>query len=286
MFLLSAVIVFAEGAPAVVVGHRGDAEEAFVELPPAVVVVVGEADDSAGRVDQAVVYAGVVEAFPGVEEDDGVIPAEVGGLAVEHGDGLGVAELTDVSGFGIGGLILAEPGGFDCACGGEDAVSGEGAAVVEGECGGLVAFGMDALDAALHLAQASERAVFVLEQADDHADPFKGAGKALEEEGSKHDSELPVIHIVLLRAAVVHDRAEEHVLEERVVDVPLDGCAGGGGNRSEVEGIQFPDFIRQCAKAVDLGGEGACDFGFKEGEVVGKAEVASGKGYAGAVLRA
>ena len=83
MRLLRKIIVFVESAPFVVVSHGGDAKEAFVELAIfAILVVVGEANNSTGWVDEFVFDASIAKAFGGVEKDNGVIPAEVGGLFI------------------------------------------------------------------------------------------------------------------------------------------------------------------------------------------------------------
>ena len=284
VFFLCLIGFLVEGAPAVVVSHGGDAEEAFFELSFAVVVVVGEADNAAGRINEVVFYACVVKAFSGVEEDDGILPAEVSRLAVEYGDGFGVAELTDIVGCGIGGLVLAKPGGFDSSGSGEDAICRKGTAIVQSEGGGAVALSVNALHSTFHFAQPAEGTVLVLQEPDDDAHTFQGAGKALEEERAKHDGELSVVHVVLLCAAVVHDGAEKHVFEERIADMPLHSGTCGGRNGTEVEGIEFADFLSQCAETIDLSREAAFDFGFEQGKVVIEAKFTPREGDAGAIL--
>ena len=157
MRFLGKVVGVTERAPFVVVGHRGDAQEAFVELAAvAVLIVVGEANHAAGGIDQLVFDGCVVEAFAGVEEDDSIVPAKVGGLLVECGDRFSKAKLADVVAACVARLVVAHTGGFDHAGGGDDLVGGQDGAVVELDGGGFAAAGVDLLDAALHLANAAE----------------------------------------------------------------------------------------------------------------------------------
>ena len=97
-----------------------------------------------------------MEAFAGVEKDDGVVPAKVGGLLVECGDRFSEAKLADIVAACVGWLVIAHAGGFDHAGGGDDLVGGEDGTVVELDGGGFVAAGMDLLDAALHFTNAAE----------------------------------------------------------------------------------------------------------------------------------
>ena len=165
-----------KGAPAVVVSHGGDAEEAFFKLSFAVVVVVGEADDTACRINEVVFYAGVVKALSGVEEDNRILPAEVSRLAVEYGYGFGVAELTDIVGCGIGGLVmcrrfrqLRQWRGCDLPL---------GTAIVQSEGGGAVALSVNALHSTFHFAQPAEGTVLVLQEPDDDAHTFPRGGQS------------------------------------------------------------------------------------------------------------
>jgi hypothetical protein len=76
-------------------------------------------------------------------------------------------------------------------------------------------------------------AVFFQQHAEDDAHALERPGEALEEERLEHDHELPELHVVLLRAAVVHQRAEQHVLEQRIGDVrPTTSRADTGGRRA------------------------------------------------------
>ena len=83
MRLLRKIVVFVESAPFVVVSHSGDTKEAFVELAIfAILVVVGEANNATAWVDELVFDASIAKAFGGVKKDNGVIPAEFGGLFI------------------------------------------------------------------------------------------------------------------------------------------------------------------------------------------------------------
>ena len=52
MRFLREVVGVVECAPFIVVGHRGDAQEAFVELATvAILIIVGKTNDAAGGID-------------------------------------------------------------------------------------------------------------------------------------------------------------------------------------------------------------------------------------------
>ena len=90
---LPAVFLFRQAHPAIVVGQRGQANDAFrhVFVP---FVVVGAADDAASRVDQTVGF-GVGEGLGIVEKNQRRVHAQVGRFGVENGDRFDETELPD-----------------------------------------------------------------------------------------------------------------------------------------------------------------------------------------------
>ena len=57
----------------------------------------------------------------------------------------------------------------------------------------------------------------------------------------------------------------------------LHGCAGGGGYRTKIEGVEGADFFGKGEETVDLLWEGAGELGFEKSEFVVEAELAVGE---------
>ena len=121
--------------------------------------------------------------------------------------------MANIFGFGVDGLITAETGSLNCSSGRDDLVSSDYGATVEFDGGGFIPARMDLLDTTFHFADAAEAAILILKKFHDHAHAVEWSGEAFEKEGAKHDGELAIVHIMLLRAAIIHDGAENHVLQ-------------------------------------------------------------------------
>ena len=185
--------------------------------------------------------------------------------------------MANIVGFGVDGLISAETGGLNGSSGGDDLVSSDCGATVEFDGGGFIPACMDLLDTAFHFADTAEAAVLILKKFHDHAHAVEWSGEAFEKEGAKHDGELAIIHIMLLRAAIIHDGAENHVLQQWVGYVTLHGFTSGGGHRAEIKGVEGADFFGKGEETVDLLGEGAGDFGLEKSEFIVESELAVGE---------
>ena len=150
-------------------------------------VVVGKTNNATAWVDELVFDASVAKAFGGVEKDNGIIPTKVGGLFIQHGDGFGEAEMANIVGFGVDGLISAEAGGLNGSGCGDDFVSSDCGAAIEFDGGGFIPARMDLLDTTLHFADAAEAAILVLKEFHDHAHAVEWSGETFEKEGAKHN---------------------------------------------------------------------------------------------------
>ena len=203
------------------------------------VEVVGDADDPASDIDLAV-GPGVVEPGRVVEEDDRVLaPAPGGRLAVEDRDRLDKGDRPaaggDRLGRGSGRAIRAAVSGppieertwsaVDLLAGVED--QGRGPAVP----------GHDPADPALHAALAAglpgtcPGARRRIERI-----PSKGRAKPLEQDRLEEERRTGRSPCRRSCGAAVHeDRAEQHVLEEGIGDVPPHDLPGG--DRGRVRGV-------------------------------------------------
>ena len=136
---------------------------------------------------------------------------------------------------------------------------------------------MDLLDTTLHFTDAAEAPILVLKEFHDHAHAVEWSGETFEKEGAKHDGELAIVHVVFLRATIIHDGAKNHVLQHWVGYVTLQGFSGGGGHRAKIKGVEGADFFGKGEETVDLLREGAGDLGFEKSEFVVEAELAVGE---------
>ena len=73
---------------------------------------------------------------------------------------------------------------------------------------------MDLLDTTFHFADAAEAAILILKEFHNHAHAVEWSGETFEKERAKHNGELAIVHIVLLRATIIHDGAKNHVLQQ------------------------------------------------------------------------
>ena len=116
--------------------------------------------------------------------------------------------------------------------------------------------------------------------------PPRGPGEPLEEEGLEQGDELGEVHVALLSAAVVHDRAEDHVDERRIGQVSAQHLPRREIRDGQVEIVVGSNMVHQSAEAVDLAGEGLCYLLFEQAKVVAEAQAAVREAHLRPVLLA
>ena len=99
------------------------------------------------------------------------------------------------------------------------------------------------------------------------------------------DPLLAELHVALLRAAVIHHRAENHVHQQRVGDVPAHDLARRHRRGVERDIIVGAHRLDELTPAVGLGGKPRGDFGVEHGEIVGELQRAVAEGDARLFLR-
>lgn len=192
--------------PAVRIGQLGNAQNALRQAAvEAVAVVVGQAEEAGRGPDQTRGLA-VVEALLLLEEDDGVVPAELTGLLLQNGDGLAEGELSG----GGPGLVsaAAEPHGLDVADAGKDVLGLQVRAVLQHEAADLLLPNVDALDGAAHPPFPAQFPEALGQEAQDAPDAFEGPSEALQEDRAEEDGKAGPVDIVLPGAAVEEDRQQ------------------------------------------------------------------------------
>ena len=102
-------------------------------------------------------------------------------------------------------------------------------------------------------------------------------GQPLEKDAAEEDRELGEIHVVLARGAVKHQRAKQHLNQQRIADV----LADHGPRRPPAGGAQIvviEQSVDEALEVVDFGRKGAADFGAEKVEIVLKSQRYAGKG--------
>ena len=158
--------------------------------------------------------------------------------------------------------------------GGRDHVSGgDFLAVVEHQRRDPAFAGDEPRHAAFHAPFAAGRPVFVQEHAQHPAHALPGAREALEKDRPEHDAKLDEIHVLLLRAAVIHQGTEQHVLQaarsERCRRTTARADTGGEFVRGAVRG---PERADQPPEAVDLPGKCRRHLRLQHRRVVGETQ--------------
>ena len=101
---------------------------------------------------------------------------------------------------------------------------------------------------------------------------------------AKHDAELPVLHILLARAAVIKERTEDHIDEPRIGNIRRHILASGSARHADSKIVIPGEAGDHLAKSVDLIRKLFGDVGFKALEVVREIQFDAGKRDCGAVL--
>jgi hypothetical protein len=112
-----------------------------------------------------------------------------------------------------------------------------------------------------------------------------GAAEAFHKNAAEHDRELAPVHVVLSGGAVEHERAKEHLDEQRLrrqLGEPLPGRDGGVGF---IEIVVLRNGVHDALERVALSGELAGDFAMEQFEVVIELQADAGKDDLGADLR-
>ena len=102
--------------------------------------------------------------------------------------------------------------------------------------------------------------------------PAQGRAKPSMKDAAEHDRELAEVHVVLARAAVEHQRAEQHVDQQRIADQLADERAGRNGGRGLVQVVVVDDRGGQLAKLSFSAGKRRCTSLAKQLEVVVEAQ--------------
>ncbi len=165
-------------------------------------------------------------------------------------------------------------------------VGGHLLAPVQDQGGRAAAAGRDARHAAFHAPFAAGLTILIEEDPQDRPYSLKGAGQPLEQDGLKQKGELAEIHVVFPGASVKHERAKQHVLQQRIGDMPPHDLAGRGRRHIRRE-YRSPDQVRQFAEPVGLGRKHPCHLAFEDGKIIGEPQrgpAAGPEGDAGLLL--
>src|ERR1039457_20681 len=191
-------------------------------------------------------------------------PAQVGRGAVEHRNRLHVADQRLLgAGPAHEGVRLSD------ADRREDVRGGDFVARIQDEGRSPALPYDDALHAAVHPPFAPRLAILVEEDAQQDAHPLPRPGEALQVERPEHDDELIKVHVVLAGAAVEHEGAEQHVLEQRVVDQRAHELPGGSLRPASRERALAHE-LGDPGESLRLPGKLGRDLGLQEGKVVGE----------------
>gem|GEM_PF-6607183 len=177
-------------------------------------------------------------------------------------------DLNALKRLGVKPLHLQQLLGFGCADGGEDVIGGDFLAGFEEKRRRPPLAFDDLADAALHPAFAAGLAVFFEQDPQNHPHAFERPRESLEKERLEHDDELAEIHVVLLGAAVIHQRAEQHGFEQWIRHVRPHDFAGRHRWSIERHIIVGFDGCDQLAETLGLGGEFSGHFVFQYREIV------------------
>ncbi len=113
-------------------------------------------------------------------------------------------------------------------------------------------------------ARKPQLAAVLLEPADQHLqdrlDAGQRPGEPFQEDRAEEDAELVEVDVVLLRAAVEQDRAEDHLDQQRIVDHVADDLPGRAAAAGAAELVVVDQLGHQAAEVVDLARESAGGF--------------------------
>jgi len=160
--------------------------------------------------------------------------------------------------------------------------------VIKHEDGGAPVSLDDALYAALHASLAAGCPVFFQQHPNDGAHAFERPRQPFQKNSAHHDRKLSDVHVVLLGAPVKHQRTEQHVDQQRIVEEPPHEFARRAGTGRFRQGIVIRQGGEQRPPAVGLAGKRSGNGGGEHGRIIGEAQrdfPVRTKGDAGAVLR-
>ncbi len=264
--------------PVSVIGHGGNPQPPFIQLlTVGIPVIVGKANHPAARVHFRL-RALIVELLTVVEKDNGFVPPQILGLAIEHTDGFDKTKSPDIIRCYLRGAVGTHPQGFHHSGGGNDVPGGDGGAVIQFEGSGFAGFRNNSANPAFHPPLSSEFTEALEECPDDDAHPLQGTPEAFLEERFPHDDKLVPIDVIFTGAAVVKYRAEKHLREERFPQDRGHPLAGGLRRGVEVEFVVLQNCPAESPEVIDVGGKRLFHFRFEHREIVGEAEIDVWKG--------
>ena len=135
---------------------------------------------------------------------------------------------------------------------GEDVPGLQLFAVVQHDSHRPTVFDLNPADAGPQPQFAAQAAKPSHEVAEDQPHAGQRAGKSLQENAAEHDAELAEIHVVLARAAVPHQRTEEHLAQQRIGDRLGQEFAGGAMEQVAVQVVVIDQLLDQLPQIVLL----------------------------------
>ena len=107
--------------------------------------------------------------------------------------------------------------------------------------------------------------------------PRDRPGEPLLKNAAEQNTELAKLHVPLARAAVEHDRAKQHLDQQRIADRAADDVAGRRPRFRRFDPVVIENLGLQAAEIVDLAGKILGDLGLQQRRVVVKIERHAGE---------
>jgi hypothetical protein len=268
------VLLFVQRRPTVETGQRRDPDDSVGQLPVRriVGVVVRGTDDAGPHVAQALARRLPVKLVRIVVEHDRPVVAQFRGLFVEDRDRLDERQLSGQIGFDARD-VLAQPHRLDEPCRGKNPAGRDLLAVVQHHARGAAVLDDDPVDAAAQSQFAAERPESFHQVPQDRPDAAERPREAFEENAAEHDAELAKGHVSLARVSVPHQRAQQHLDQQRVAERPPQHLAGRHVEMLLLQVVVVDQFAQQLLEAVLLVRKPRGDLGFEQPEVIAEPQL-------------